>query len=282
MGAAVGALAAEEIIALVLGGTIVVGGVAAAVAFSDVVQHSSCAACAAAPDAVRTSGNVKTTFRIKHREDISALSLVSAVLEGTEVLNKKVPYGFSFVIGKGENPKQPAYHAGILINGDFDVEGNNYPFMFVDRWKDALVVNFYREKRQALERLKSIQVGRVLLTDCNETPTFSSWTTANDMVQFAQEELLRKMDLRSFRSPEDLRKMQLTNCIVFAIRAGILLAAEDTNHFYTACMAAIENWEIAIGYRSQIIESLICSKFEAHKSISDGIIELQIQKNIGR
>ena len=240
MGAALGVLAAEEIIALVVLGVM---GTAAAVAggvmLATATQNCS---CGAAPTIIQANSEA---FKITAASDISALSMVSAALQGQTVRNSKVPFNFSFVIGKGGSSGKPAYHAGVLIEGDFDVSGSAFNFMFVDRWKDGVVITFYETRQQAFDRLRKISVQTVsdtfLLTDCSETPQYSSLSPATAMATFVHEELKRVLDMRSFSKPEDLRKMKLTNCIVFAIRAGILLAAEEQDNFLKAALTAIDD-----------------------------------------
>ena len=242
MGPALGvgaAVAAEEIIAVtavaVLGGFFAVG---AACAFAEVMQNCS---CGPAPDIPQdqSSPDQMLTFKIKSQTDISSLTLVSAVLHGTTITNQKVPFTYSFLIGKGGADCRPRYHAGILIAGDFDAEGRKFGFLFAERWADSVRVNLFKSKRQALMLLRSINANTVDSTDCNETPSFTSLTTANAMVEFIHEEFSRKLDLRSFKTPEDLKKMRFTNCIVFALRAGILLGQDERDHFLATCMTAI-------------------------------------------
>ena len=127
------------------------------------------------------------------------------------------------------------------MEGSFDVSGSAFNFMFVDRWQDGVVVTFYKTKQQALDRLRKIRVGEIPLTDCSETPEYASISPATTMTTFIHDELKRVLDMRSFSKPEDLQKMKLTNCIVFAMRAGILLAAEEKDHFLQQALSAISD-----------------------------------------
>ena len=232
-------MAAEEIIAVtavaVLGGFFAVG---AACAFAEVMQNCS---CGPAPDIPQdqSSPDQMLTFKIKSQTDISSLTLVSAVLHGTTITNQKVPFTYSFLIGKGGADCRPRYHAGILIAGDFDAEGRKYGFLFAERWTDCVRVNLFASKSQALMHLSKINVSGVQLTDCNETPSFTSMTTANAMVEFVRQELPRRIDMHSFKKPEDLKNMDKTNCIAFGMRAGILLGQDERDHFLATCMTAI-------------------------------------------
>ncbi|CAK9117476.1 unnamed protein product [Durusdinium trenchii] len=203
MGPALGvgaAVAAEEIIAVtavaVLGGFFAVG---AACAFAEVMQNCS---CGPAPDIPQdqSSPDQMLTFKIKSQTDISSLTLVSAVLHGTTITNQKVPFTYSFLIGKGGADCRPRYHAGILIAGDFDAEGRKYGFLFAERWTDCVRVNLFASKSQ---------------------------------------ELPRRIDMHSFKKPEDLKNMDKTNCIAFGMRAGILLGQDERDHFLATCMTAI-------------------------------------------
>ncbi|CAK9020407.1 Uncharacterized protein SCF082_LOCUS14907 [Durusdinium trenchii] len=240
MGPALGVLAAEEIIAIAIGTVVIGGGTAylAAHAFEHAVQNCPCGPAPDIPQDQNIPDQVMT-FKIKSQTDISSLTLVSAVLRGTTITNQKVPFTYSFLIGKGEADGQHLYHAGILIEGDFDAEGRKFGFLFAERWADSVRVNLFKSKRQALMLLRSINANTVDSTDCNETPSFTSLTTANAMVEFIHEEFSRKLDLRSFKTPEDLKKMRFTNCIVFALRAGILLGQDERDHFLATCMTAI-------------------------------------------
>ena len=233
-------LAAEEIIAIAIGTVVIGGGTAylAAHAFEHAVQNCPCGPAPDIPQDQNIPDQVMT-FKIKSQTDISSLTLVSAVLRGTTITNQKVPFTYSFLIGKGEADGQHLYHAGILIEGDFDAEGRKFGFLFAERWADSVRVNLFKSKRQALMLLRSINANTVDSTDCNETPSFTSLTTANAMVEFIHEEFSRKLDLRSFKTPEDLKKMRFTNCIVFALRAGILLGQDERDHFLATCMTAI-------------------------------------------
>ncbi|CAK9021315.1 unnamed protein product [Durusdinium trenchii] len=204
MGPALGVLAAEEIIAIAIGTVVIGGGTAylAAHAFEHAVQNCPCGPAPDIPQDQNIPDQVMT-FKIKSQTDISSLTLVSAVLRGTTITNQKVPFTYSFLIGKGEADGQHLYHAGILIEGDFDAEGRKYGFLFAERWTDCVRVNLFASKSQALMHLSKINVSGVQLTDCNETPSFTSMTTANAMVEFVRQELPRRIDMHSFKKPEE-------------------------------------------------------------------------------
>ena len=84
-------------------------------------------------------------------------------------------------------------------------------------------VKLFASKSEALMHLSKIKVDGIQLTDCNETSSCTSMTTANAMVEFVRQELPRRIDMHSFKKPEDLKRMDKTNCIAFGMRAGILL-----------------------------------------------------------
>ncbi|CAJ1386131.1 unnamed protein product [Effrenium voratum] len=238
MGAAIGALAVEEILLGTLLGTLLGLGFSFGVAAAFELAMQSCS-CGDAPDIVQ-SDVVK--FKVTDNSEISASSLMSATLCGTAVQNQTVPYTFSFLIGKGLSDGRPMYHAGLLLGGSFDVSGEAYKYAFAERWNGSVLVTFSKDKHQVLSRLKQIWVGGVLLDDCKETPEFGSVSPAPDMVTFVHEELARKLSTRNFKSPEDLAKnLKYTNCIAFAMRAGLLLAGySEKQDFVDTCMTAIQ------------------------------------------
>ena len=238
MGAALAAIPVGEALGGILLGSVLavaVGavGAAAVIAFEHAMQNCS---CGNAPQFVLSTPNV---FRIQFDHEISAQGLASVRLKSTEVTNKQLPYGFTILICKGESQRGPVYHAGLLIEGDFDVGGANHKFLFADRWADGILVWFFDAKQEALGRLQTLLVHDVPLTDCSETPLFQATSCASSIVSFVHEELRREMNLRAFRRQEDLARLGFTNCIVFSVRAGLLLAADVKDQFYAACLAAI-------------------------------------------
>ena len=47
-------------------------------------------------------------------------------------------------------------------------------------------------------------VNDVPLTDCDETPAFTSFTPAGDLVQYVQEDLAKKLSVTGFKSEQGL------------------------------------------------------------------------------
>ena len=185
-------------------------------------------------------------FNVKLASQITAASATTIVLQDVVVRNSAFPFAYSFHVGRGKDADgKYYYHAGILVEASFSVKGSIYKYMFVERWKDAIRIRFYKAKLHALQRLKSIRFGNVdempsvYLTEVRETKCFYSCTLAEDMVKFAHDELDRKMDTTSFSSPKDLAKMDRTNCIVFAFRAGALLGPEVRDDFLNECLLAV-------------------------------------------
>ena len=80
-------------------------------------------------------------------------------------------------------------------------------------------------------------VNDVPLTDCDETPAFTSFTPAGDLVQYVQEDLAKKLSVTGFKSEQGLANPTITNCIAFAIRGGMLLAGHDkAENFVKTCI----------------------------------------------
>ncbi|CAL1127836.1 unnamed protein product [Cladocopium goreaui] len=148
------------------------------------------------------------TFKIFKAEDIEALTPLSAELQGKLIKNSSVPYKFSFVVGR------PAKSFTTCVR-----------------------VTLFKEKSAALARIRDTMVNDVPLTDCDETPAFTSFTPAGDLVQYVQEDLAKKLSVTGFKSEQGLANPTITNCIAFAIRGGMLLAGHDkAENFVKTCV----------------------------------------------
>lgn len=182
---------------------------------------------------------------------------MSAQLKGHQIENSLVPYSFSFVVGKGSSTSRRVYHAGLLIQGQFDVEGDKFDYMLAERWCDGTFLRFFTTKAMVLDHFRGITVGldAIPLTDCSESPTFHSAVPAMDMVQYVQDDLGRELSISDFTSERDLANHRITNCVAFAIRAGMLLAGPDNeaNFAQTCVSATLSPW------RQQIFERPILS-----------------------
>lgn len=239
MGAALAPLAMEEVVMLAVA---VFGSVGVGLLFAEVMQNCSYSKCPHHPDRVEGGVALTKTFKILKVEDIEALTPLSAELQGKLIKNSSVPYKFSFVVGKGfsETRRSPVYHAGLLIVGKFEETGQEFHYMFVDRWLDCVRVTLFKEKSAALARIRDTEVNDIPLTDCDETPAFTSFTPAGDMVQYVQEDLAKKPSVTGFKSEKDLANPTITNCIAFAIRGGMLLAGHGkAENFLKTCIDAI-------------------------------------------
>lgn len=101
-------------------------------------------------------------------------------------------------------------------------------------------VTLFKEKSAALARIRDTMVNDVPLTDCDETPAFTSFTPAGDLVQYVQEDLAKKLSVTGFKSEQGLANPTITNCIAFAIRGGMLLAGHDkAENFVKTCVEAL-------------------------------------------
>ena len=72
------------------------------------------------------------------------------LLRSAEVQNSRFPLVFSVIFGEGQSGKERVdragmvCHAGVLIEGMFDVNGSTYPYAFVERWPDGVQMTFYK------------------------------------------------------------------------------------------------------------------------------------------
>ena len=185
---------------------------------------------------------ITRTFKIFKIEDIEALTSVSAELTGQQVKNSSVPYKVSFVVAKGfsESQPNPVYHAGLLIVGTFKVSDQDFDYLLADRWMDCVRVTFFKHKLAALNRFREIAVCGIPLTDCDETPAFTTRTPAQDLVQYVQEDLDKKMSVTAFKSEKEVANPRITNCIAFAIRGGMLLAGHKHAESFTKTCAHLK------------------------------------------
>jgi hypothetical protein len=199
----------EEVVMLAVA---VFGTVGVGLVLSEVMQNCGCSKCPHLPDRVEGGVALTKTFKISKAEDIEALTPLSAELQGKLIKNSSVPYKFSFVVGKGfsETRRSPVYHAGLLIVGKFEETGQEFHYMFADRWLDCVRVTLFKEKSAALARIRDIVVNDVPLTDCDETPAFTSFTPAGNLVQYVQEDLAKKPSVTGFKSETDLANPTIT------------------------------------------------------------------------
>ena len=146
------------------------------------------------------------------------------------------------MVGKGfsETRSSPVYHAGLLIVGKFEEAGQEFQYMLADRWNECVRVILFKENLAALAHIRKSVVYGIPLTDCDETPAFTSFVPAGDLVQYVQEDLSKKLSVTGFKSEQDLAKPTITNCIAFAIRGGMLLAGHDkAENFVKTCVEAL-------------------------------------------
>ncbi len=243
MGQVLVAEAVIETVLVVLGVATVAG--VAAVALTGIVealQNCSCGNAPDIPDVFEAGVPLTKTFKVSEVQEIEALTLMSAQLKGHQIKNSSVPYSFSFVVGKGSSTSRRVYHAGVLIQGQFDVQGDKFDYMLAERWCDGINVMFFTTKAMVLAHFQKITVRTIPLTDCSESPTFHSTVAAIDMVQYVQDDLGREFRISDFKGAEDLANFRITNCVAFAIRAGMLLAGPDNaDNFVKTCESAIKN-----------------------------------------
>ena len=95
-------------------------------------------------------------------------------------------------------------HAGVLIEGMFDVNGSTYPYAFVERWPDGVQMTFDKVRDAIHEHIYETSVFGFPLTVLKETPRFHSWSKADSMVQSVLGELDREMFFRAFKTLQDL------------------------------------------------------------------------------
>ena len=117
---------------------------------------------------------------------------------------------FSVIFGKGQSGKDRVdragmvCHAGVLIEGMFDVNGSTYPYAFVERWPDGVQMTFDKVRDAIHEHIYETSVFGFPLTVLKETPRFHSWSKADSMVQSVLGELDREMFFRAFKTLQDL------------------------------------------------------------------------------
>ena len=241
MGAVLAGEAALEIFLIVFG-VVAVGGVT--VAAMATINHAmnNCAMCQQPPPFQGAAGE-EVEFRVDQQSDIAIDSTVSGQVKGKIITNSKAPFTFRFVVGKNTNGPRPPYHAGLLLRGSFTISGTsgNFDYLFAERWGSCVTIRLCKCRQQVLQRLRRIDYDGVMLDDCNETPEFESCQTAQSMVRFMHEELTRECRISGFSNPEDLYQPGITNCISFAVRAGVSLTPESRNGFVTACQKVLEN-----------------------------------------
>ena len=234
----------EAVLKSLLGVSVACAATLTLVATLDALQNCSCGKAPHIPDVFEVGVPLTKTLKVSEVQEIEALTLMSAQLKGHQIKNSSVPYSFSFVVGKGSSESRRVYHAVVLIHGQFDVQGDKFDYMLAERWCDGINVIFFTEKAMVFSHLQKITVGpdAIPLTDCSESPTFHSMVPAIDMVQFVQDDLGRKLTISGFKGAEDLGNLRITNCVAFAIRAGMLLAGPDNaDNFVKTCESAIKN-----------------------------------------
>ena len=235
MGAVLAAVAAEEAIAALL--VITAAGVGTSLLFVAIDQAVQNSGCGAAPEVVQPES---IEIKLKQGDRMSAEDLMTATLKGSRISSSAVPYRFNLIVGKGVGHRgRRVYHAGIMIVGKFKVNGEDYDHLLAERWMDSVTIRFYRSKLEILDRFRLITVGDIPLTDCDETPSFTSVTAAPEMVEYIREDLGKTLDIANFRSERDLSNPRVTNCIAFGIRGGMLLAGSDAQNFVRTCEVAI-------------------------------------------
>ena len=234
MGAALAGLAAEEAIGMIL--IVAATAVGGALALAVIDQAVRNCPCDAAPVVVQTES---IEIKLMHADQLSAQDLMSAMLKGNHISNSAVPYRFSLIVGKGFGQQRTVYHAGIMIIGKFKVNGEDYDHLLAERWLDSVTIRLYQSKQKVLERFRLISVHEIPLTDCDETPLFTSKTPAPEMVEYVREDLGKTLEIANFRSERDLSNPRVTNCIAFGIRGGMLLAGPDAENFLRTCQEAI-------------------------------------------
>ena len=183
----------EPLVILVVATIGVAGGTGVGLVLVHAMRNCGCSSSPDLPDRVEGGITPTKTFKIFKAEDIEALTPLSAELKGKLVKNSSVPYKFSFVVGKGfsRTRRSPVYHAGLLIVGKFEEAGQEFPYIFADRWLDCVRVTLFKEKRAALAQLREIAVFDIPLTDCDEIPAFTTFTPAGDLVQYVQDDLAK-------------------------------------------------------------------------------------------
>lgn len=243
MGQVLVAEAVIETVFVVLGvGAAACVAAGALAAILEALQNCSCGNAPDIPDVFEHGVPLTKTLKVSEVQEIEALTLMSAQLKGHQIKNSSVPYSFSFVVGKGSSTGRRVYHAVVLIHGQFDVQGDKFDYMLAERWCDGINVIFFTEKAMVFSHLQKITVGpdAIPLTDCSESPTFHSMVPAIDMVQYVQDDLGRELRISDFKGEGDLANLRITNCVAFAIRAGMLLAGPDNaDNFVKTCGSAI-------------------------------------------
>lgn len=187
------------------------------------------------PCPVKSSTVSKRVAKIvlKSVHQIQGHSMTSAKLDGHKVSNSSVPFEYSMLLGAGTVGNDgKVYHAGLILYGSWQVgDGETFEFMLAERWHDSILVSFFNNKAEILDKFRNITVNGNRLDDCSETPLFKSTSTAWNMVDNAKKDLALKCSI--IRGNEDLNAFaDVTNCILFAVRGGLCLGGGE--HFKTA------------------------------------------------
>ena len=179
-------------------------------------------------------------FEITCPSDLLATSEFAMNVDGTLIENSCVPFGFRFVLCSLELPDgKQMLHAGLAMRGKFHVECDVFEYLVAERWPDHVAITPFTDKASVRRHFREIQWVEARGDGyCTETAEFKSTQLADSLVAFFADDISRTVLIDGFEE-EDLASDDLTNCVSFAIRGGMMLSDIDSTLFQRACAAVI-------------------------------------------
>jgi hypothetical protein len=148
--------------------------------------------------------------------------------------------------------ERPAFRAGVRCPAPLELRSEGwaleslwrqFEYLVADRWSDHVEFTTFAYKAAVRLHFREMTIDTrsesVSLSYCTWTAEFKSTKPAHDLVAFCADELSREVQIRDFEE-EDLARDELTNCVSFAIRGGMMLGDIDPTLFLGACAAAID------------------------------------------